>query len=104
MAGKLNGLVYVSAGEGSASAVDDLGMGIDVVGQAQHAHQAPEGPKGNGIGAKSHSGSDAAKEEQHRIIVLLLEHGASPNDFDAKDKTVAAAALSDWIRQLRDSY
>ena len=31
---------------------------------------------------KSHSGSDAAKEEQHRIIVLLLEHGASPNDLD----------------------
>jgi Ankyrin repeats (3 copies)/Ankyrin repeat len=53
---------------------------------------------------KSHSGSDAAKDEQHRIIVLLLEHGASPNDFDAKGKTVAAAALSDWIRQLLDSY
>jgi len=53
---------------------------------------------------KSHSGSDAAKEEQHRIIVLLLEHGASPNDFDAKGKTVAAAASSDWIRQLLDSY
>ena len=46
----------------------------------------------------------AAKEEQYRIIVLLLEHGASPNDFDAKGKTVAAAALSDWIRQLLDSY
>jgi hypothetical protein len=53
---------------------------------------------------KSHSGSDAAKEEQRRIIVLLLEHGASPNDFDAKGKTVAAAALSDWIHQLLDSY
>ena len=53
---------------------------------------------------KSHSGSDAAQEEQHRIIVLLLEHGASPMDMDAKGKTVAAAALSDWIRQLLDSY
>ena len=53
---------------------------------------------------KSHSGSDAAKEEQHRIIVLLLEHGASPNDLDAKGKTVAAAASSDWIRQLLDRY
>jgi len=51
---------------------------------------------------KSHSGSDAAKEEQHRIIVLLLGHGASPNDVDAKGKTVAAAAESDWIRQLLD--
>jgi ankyrin repeat protein len=53
---------------------------------------------------KSHSGSDAAKDEQRQIIVLLLEHGASPNDIDAKGKTVAAAALSDWIRQLLDSY
>jgi ankyrin repeat protein len=53
---------------------------------------------------KSHSGSEAAKEEQHRIIVLLLEHGASPNDYDAKGKTVAAAAVSDWIRQLLDRY
>jgi len=49
---------------------------------------------------KSLSGSDAAKEEQHQIIALLLEHGASPHDVDAKGKTVAAAAESDWIRQL----
>jgi hypothetical protein len=53
---------------------------------------------------KSHSGSDAAKDEQHRIIVLLLEHGASPNDLDANGKTAAAAASSDWIRQLLDRY
>jgi len=53
---------------------------------------------------KSNSGSDAAKEDQYRIIVLLLEHGASPNDVDAKGKTVSAAALSAWIRQLLDSY
>jgi hypothetical protein len=51
---------------------------------------------------KSNSGSDAAKEEQHRIIVLLLEHGASPSDLDAKGKTVTTAASSDWIRQLLD--
>jgi ankyrin repeat protein len=49
---------------------------------------------------KSNSGSEAAKEEQHRIIVLLLGHGASRTDRDAKGKTVAAAASSDWIRQL----
>jgi ankyrin repeat protein len=48
----------------------------------------------------SHSGSDAAKEEQGRIIDVLLEHGASPNDTDAKGKTVAAAASSDWVRNL----
>jgi hypothetical protein len=53
---------------------------------------------------KSNSGSEAAKEEQHRIIVLLLGHGASPTDLDAKGKTAAAAACSDWIRQLLDSY
>jgi len=39
-----------------------------------------------------------AKDEQRRIIVLLIEHGASPGDVDAYGKTVAAAASSDWIR------
>jgi hypothetical protein len=53
---------------------------------------------------KSNSGSEAAKEEQHRIIVLLLGHGASRTDLDAKGKTVAAAASSGWIRQLLDNY
>jgi hypothetical protein len=53
---------------------------------------------------KSNSGSEAAKEEQHRIIVLLLGHGASGTDLDAKGKTVAAAASSGWIRQLLDKY
>ena len=53
---------------------------------------------------KSHSGSDAAREGQHQIIVFLLEHGASPMDVDAKGKTVAAAAVSEWTRQLLDSY
>jgi ankyrin repeat protein len=49
---------------------------------------------------KSNSGSETAKDEQRRIIALLLEHGASPTDVDANGKTVAAAASSDWIRQL----
>ncbi len=53
---------------------------------------------------KSHSGSDPAKDEQHRIIVFLLEHGASPNDLDSKGKSVADAAVSDWIREVLDSY
>jgi ankyrin repeat protein len=53
---------------------------------------------------KSNSGSEVAKEEQHRIIVLLLGYGASPTDRDAKGKTVAAAASSDWIRQLLSAY
>ena len=49
---------------------------------------------------RSDSGSDAAKEGQARIIALLLEHGASPIDTDANGKTVAAAASSDWTRNL----
>jgi hypothetical protein len=49
---------------------------------------------------RSHSGSDAAKDEQARIIAVLLEHGANPIDADATGKTVAAAASSDWIRDL----
>ncbi len=49
---------------------------------------------------KSNSGSDAAKEEQHRIIVLLLGHGARPTDVDAKGKSVAVAASSEWIREV----
>jgi hypothetical protein len=49
---------------------------------------------------KSNSGSDEAKDEQRRIIALLLEHGASPGDVDANGKTVASAVSSDWIREL----
>jgi ankyrin repeat protein len=49
---------------------------------------------------KSNSGSKGAKDEQGRIIVLLLGHGASPTDADANGKTVAAAAASRWIRDL----
>ena len=49
---------------------------------------------------RSDSGSEAAKDEQGRVIAVLLEHGASPTDADANGKTVAAAARSDWIRDL----
>ena len=52
---------------------------------------------------RSNSGSEASKDEQGKVIVLLLRHGASPIDVDAKGKTVAAAASSDWIRHLLDS-
>jgi ankyrin repeat protein len=48
----------------------------------------------------SASGSAAAKDEQRRIIALLQERGARPDDTDAKGKTVTAAASSDWIRGL----
>lgn len=49
---------------------------------------------------RSDSGSEAAKEEQGRIIVVLREHGASPTDADRNGKSVAAAASSDWVRDL----
>jgi ankyrin repeat protein len=48
----------------------------------------------------SNSGAEAAKREQGRIIGVLLERGANATDVDAKGKTVAAAATSDWIRDL----
>src|SRR5437764_421379 len=52
---------------------------------------------------RSNSGSEASKDEQGRVIVLLLRRGASRTDVDAKGKTVAAAASSDWVRHLLDS-
>ena len=52
---------------------------------------------------RGHSGSEAAKGEQGRVIALLLQHGARPTDVDAKGKTVTAAASSDWIRDLLES-
>jgi hypothetical protein len=53
----------------------------------------------------SEAGADpnAFKEEQARIIAVLLEHGARPTDVDAKGKTAAAAASSDWIGDLLGS-
>ena len=51
----------------------------------------------------SNSGSAEAKEHQREIIALLLQHGARSTDTDAKGKTVAAAATSDWIRELLDA-
>jgi ankyrin repeat protein len=52
---------------------------------------------------RSDSGSEAAREEQGRIITFLLRHGAGPADADANGKTVADAASSDWIRDLLDA-
>jgi ankyrin repeat protein len=49
---------------------------------------------------RSDSGSAAAKDQQMRIISLLLAHGARPTDKDAKGKTVVAAATSEDIRAL----
>lgn len=48
----------------------------------------------------SGSGSDEAHLNQAAIIELLLEHGARPDDKDAKGKDVWHAAASEWIRKL----
>jgi ankyrin repeat protein len=49
---------------------------------------------------RSNSGTDAAKDEQRRVIEVLLQYGATPADVDAKGRSAAAAASSDWIRAL----
>ena len=51
---------------------------------------------------RSGAGSDSAKDEQRRIVALLLEHGAHPTDTDANGITVVARATSGWIRALLD--
>ena len=51
----------------------------------------------------SRSGTAQAKEHQREIIVLLLQRGAKASDTDLKGKTVAAAATSDWMRELLDT-
>jgi ankyrin repeat protein len=49
---------------------------------------------------RTDSGTDACKDEQRRLIEVLLRNGASVTDVDAHGKSVAAAVSSRWIRQL----
>ena len=49
---------------------------------------------------RAESGSDMVKDEQRRVIGLLLQHGATAADTHANGKSVEAAATSDWIREL----
>jgi Ankyrin repeats (many copies)/Ankyrin repeat len=49
------------------------------------------------------TGSAQAREQQQQIIPLLLRHGANPTDKDARGKTVAQTAVSDWIREVLQS-
>lgn len=46
------------------------------------------------------SGSPHAREEQARIIRLLLERGATVTDRDGQGRSVSQAAASEWIRAL----
>lgn len=49
---------------------------------------------------RSGAGSEAARAEQAEIIRLLLLHGASPLDKDARGKAVRDCVHADWIRAL----
>jgi ankyrin repeat protein len=44
------------------------------------------------------SGSTAAKDEQRKIIALLLSHGAALTDVDGRGRSVPEASSSDWAR------
>ena len=48
----------------------------------------------------SGSGSEEARQQQAKIIKLLLAHGAQRTDLDAHGKTVEQAATSQWVRDL----
>lgn len=46
------------------------------------------------------SGSAVSREEQAKIIRLLLRHGARPSDKDSAGKSVMDCVKADWIRAL----
>jgi hypothetical protein len=46
------------------------------------------------------SGSSQSQEQQRQIILLLLQHGARPQDVDAHGKTVEQSAKSSRVREL----
>jgi len=53
---------------------------------------------------KGGSGSPEAKSQQIRIIQVLVQRGATPQDRDDKGKTVADCAHASWVRtSLRDA-
>jgi hypothetical protein len=49
---------------------------------------------------RSGSGSAASREEQAKVIHLLLGHGARPSDKDSACKSVIDCAKADWILAL----
>jgi NAD(P)-dependent dehydrogenase (short-subunit alcohol dehydrogenase family) len=46
------------------------------------------------------SGGARAREEQEKIIRLLLDHGARPSDNDSSGRSVRDCVNADWIRPL----
>ena len=48
------------------------------------------------------TGTEASRQEQRQIILVLLAHGARPTDTNAAGKTVAASTTSAWVAELLD--
>jgi ankyrin repeat protein len=46
------------------------------------------------------SGAAVAREEQEKIIRLLLDHGARPSDRDSSGRSVSDCVNADWIHRL----
>jgi len=46
------------------------------------------------------TGSAASREEQTKIIQVLLSHGAQPSDRDSAGKSVMECAKAEWIQAL----
>jgi Ankyrin repeats (3 copies)/Ankyrin repeat len=46
------------------------------------------------------SGAAGAREEQMKVIRLLLGHGARPSDRDAAGKSVQQCARAEWIQEI----
>jgi ankyrin repeat protein len=49
---------------------------------------------------RSSAATAIARDEQERIIKLLLAHGARPSDKNSSGKSVADSVQSDWIHSL----
>jgi ankyrin repeat protein len=49
---------------------------------------------------RSSAGTAIARDEQEKIIQLLLDHGARPSDRDSSGKSVKDCVQADWIRAL----
>jgi ankyrin repeat protein len=49
---------------------------------------------------RSSAGTALAREEQAKIIRLLLDHGARPSDKDSSGKSVRDCLKADWIAAL----
>jgi hypothetical protein len=49
---------------------------------------------------RSSAGTAIAREEQEKIIQLLLDHGARPSDRDSSGRSVEDCVQADWIRAL----